>query len=45
MASIGWFHQRPELEPSAVFEQRKAWVLEKCAALQRRPSDGRMLAD
>ena len=35
MASIGWFHQRPELEPSAVFEQRKAWVLEQCAALQR----------
>ena len=35
MASIGWFHQRPELEPSAVFEQRKAWVLEQCAALRR----------
>ena len=35
MASIGWFHQRPELEPSAVFEERKAWVLEQCAALQR----------
>ena len=35
MASIGWFHQRPELEPSAVFEQRKAWVLAQCAALQR----------
>jgi Ser/Thr protein kinase RdoA (MazF antagonist) len=35
MASIGWFHQRPELEPSAVFETRKAWVLEQCAALQR----------
>jgi Ser/Thr protein kinase RdoA (MazF antagonist) len=35
MASIGWFHQRPELEPSAVFEQRKAWVLDQCAALQR----------
>jgi Ser/Thr protein kinase RdoA (MazF antagonist) len=33
MASIGWFHQRPELEPSAVFEERKAWVLERCAAL------------
>jgi Ser/Thr protein kinase RdoA (MazF antagonist) len=33
MASIGWFHQRPELEPSAVFEERKAWVLEQCAAL------------
>ena len=35
MASIGWFHQRPELEPSATFEERKAWVLEQCAALQR----------
>ena len=35
MASIGWFHQRPELEPSAVFEERKAWVLDQCAALQR----------
>jgi Ser/Thr protein kinase RdoA (MazF antagonist) len=35
MASIGWFHQRPELEPSAVFEARKAWVLDQCAALQR----------
>jgi Ser/Thr protein kinase RdoA (MazF antagonist) len=33
MASIGWFHQRPELEPSAVFEERKAWVLDQCAAL------------
>lgn len=35
MASIGWFHERPELEPSPVFEERKAWVLEQCAALQR----------
>jgi Ser/Thr protein kinase RdoA (MazF antagonist) len=35
MASIGWFHGRPELEPSAVFEERKAWVLDRCAALQR----------
>jgi Ser/Thr protein kinase RdoA (MazF antagonist) len=35
MASIGWFHERPELEPSPVFEERKAWVLERCAALQR----------
>jgi Ser/Thr protein kinase RdoA (MazF antagonist) len=34
MASIGWFHQRPELEPSKVFGQRKAWVLEQCAAFQ-----------
>ena len=36
MASIGWFHQRPELEPSAAFEERRAWVLEQCAALRRR---------
>jgi Ser/Thr protein kinase RdoA (MazF antagonist) len=35
MASIGWFHQRPELEPSAAFEERKAWVLEQCAAVLR----------
>lgn len=34
MASIGWFHQRPELKRPAVFEERKAWVLERCAALQ-----------
>lgn len=35
MASIGWFHQRPELKRPAVFEERKAWVLEQCAVLQR----------
>jgi Ser/Thr protein kinase RdoA (MazF antagonist) len=35
MASIGWFHERPELRRPAVFEERKAWVLERCAALQR----------
>jgi len=35
MASIGWFHQRPELKRPAVFEERKAWVVEQCAALQR----------
>ncbi|MDP1751852.1 MAG: phosphotransferase [Reyranella sp.] len=34
MATIGWFHQRPELTPPAVFEERKAWVLEQCAALR-----------
>jgi Ser/Thr protein kinase RdoA (MazF antagonist) len=35
MATIGWFHQRPELNrPSSVFEERKAWVLEQCAALR-----------
>jgi len=36
MATIGWFHQRPEVNrPSSVFEERKAWVLDQCAALQR----------
>lgn len=36
MATIGWFHQRPELNrPPAIFEERKAWVLDQCAALQR----------
>jgi Ser/Thr protein kinase RdoA (MazF antagonist) len=35
MASIGWFHERPELRRPAVFEERKAWVLERCAALLR----------
>lgn len=34
MASLGWFHQRPELKRPAVFEERKAWVLEQCAALR-----------
>jgi Ser/Thr protein kinase RdoA (MazF antagonist) len=45
MASIGWFHERPELEPSPVLEERKAWVLERCAALQRRSSGETMFAD
>lgn len=35
MASIGWFHQRPELKRPAVFEERKAWVIDQCAALLR----------
>ena len=35
MASIGWFHQRPELKRPAIFDERKAWVLEQCADLQR----------
>ena len=36
MATIGWFHQRPEVNrPSAVFDERKAWVLDQCAALRR----------
>lgn len=36
MAAIGWFHQRPELKPPAAFAERRAWVLDQCAALQRR---------
>ena len=35
MASIGWFHQRPELERPAVFEERKALVLEQCRTIGR----------
>ncbi len=36
MATIGWFHQRPEVNrPSAIFEERKAWVLDQCRALRR----------
>jgi Ser/Thr protein kinase RdoA (MazF antagonist) len=36
MATIGWFHQRPEVDrPSAIFNERKAWVLDRCAALLR----------
>jgi Ser/Thr protein kinase RdoA (MazF antagonist) len=35
MASIGWFHERPELKRPAVFEERKRWVIEQCAALRR----------
>jgi Ser/Thr protein kinase RdoA (MazF antagonist) len=35
LASIGWVHQRPELTPPASFAERKAWVLDQCAALQR----------
>ena len=38
MAAIGWLHERPELEPPALFEERKAWVLEQCAALRRETS-------
>lgn len=35
MAAIGWFHERPELKRPDVFEERKNWVVEQCAALQR----------
>ena len=35
LAGIGWLHQRPELKSPPAFEERKAWVLEQCAALQR----------
>ena len=33
LAQIGWFHQRPELERTARFEETKAFVLEQCRAI------------
>ena len=30
MATIGWFHQRPEHDESSYFEEVKDWVLEEC---------------
>ena len=33
LATIGWFHQRPELDTRARFEQMKPLLLEKCRAL------------
>lgn len=35
LAQIGWFHQRPELDRAARFEETKAIVLEQCRALER----------
>ncbi|HTR83627.1 MAG TPA: phosphotransferase [Reyranella sp.] len=40
MASIGWFHERPELKRPAIFEERKSWVVEQCA---RFASEGKPL--
>ena len=33
LAQIGWFHQRPELDRAARFEETKAIVLDQCRAL------------
>jgi hypothetical protein len=30
MATIGWFHQRPEHAGSEYFEKMKTWFLEEC---------------
>ena len=34
LASFGWLHQRPELTPPAGFEERKARLIEQCAAFR-----------
>jgi Ser/Thr protein kinase RdoA (MazF antagonist) len=39
LAQIGWYHQRPELERSARFEEVKAVVLAQCRALQENRLD------
>ena len=35
MAAIGWFHQRPELDRAARFEETKAVVLDQCLSFER----------
>ena len=35
LAQIGWFHQRPELNRAARFEETKAVVLEQCLSIGR----------
>ena len=35
MASIGWFHQRPELDSAKRFQETKAVVLEQCLSVGR----------
>lgn len=35
LAQIGWYHQRPELNRSARFDETKAIVLEQCLSLGR----------
>ena len=35
LAQIGWYHQRPELDRSARFNEMKAGVLEQCLAFAR----------
>ena len=35
LAQIGWYHQRPELNRAAKFEETKAVVLEQCLSIGR----------
>ena len=35
LAQIGWFHQRPELNRAARFEETKAVVLDQCLSFER----------
>ena len=35
LAQIGWFHQRPELDRAARFEETKAVVLDQCRSFER----------
>jgi hypothetical protein len=35
LAQIGWYHQRPELNRSARFDEVKAVVLEQCLSFER----------
>ena len=35
LAQIGWFHQRPELDRAARFEETKAAVLDQCLSFER----------
>jgi hypothetical protein len=35
LAQIGWFHQRPELDRAARFEETKAVVLDQCLSFER----------
>lgn len=35
LAQIGWYHQRPELDRSARFEEMKAIVLDQCLSIGR----------
>ena len=35
LAPIGWFHQRPELDRAARFEETKAVVLDQCLSFER----------
>ena len=35
LAQIGWYHQRPELDRAAKFDETKAVVLEQCLTIGR----------